>query len=122
MGDRAALMTALRQAPEAVRLEDGTRLSQCISRARTDADLQSLGITFGRVADALRARARSDPDAALQLGYLAGAVRVGARGAAGNLADQLARRIEQRTALEPGAAAASAEAVARGLRAGEEHG
>lgn len=118
----AALMSALRQAPGEVALQDGTRLSQCVSSARTDGELQSLGISFGRLADALRARARADPRAALQLGYLAGAVRAGARGAPGGVAEQLARRIEQLAALAPGAPAASAAALARGLRAGEEHG
>lgn len=121
-GEPPELMSALRQAPGAVALEDGTRLSRCVSNARTDGDLQSLGISFGRLADALRARARTDPSAALQLGYLAGAVRVGARGAADRLADQLARRMQQLTALPPGAPAGSAAALARGKRAGEEHG
>lgn len=121
-GEPAALMAALRQAPEEVTLDDGTRLSECVSSARTDGDLQSVGISFGRLADVLRARAQTDPKAALQLGYLAGAVRSGARGAADRLADQLARRMQQLTALPPGAPAASAAAWARGKRAGEEHG
>ncbi|MBW3606904.1 MAG: hypothetical protein KY463_00885 [Actinobacteria bacterium] len=121
-GDQAALMSALRQAPGEVTLEDGTRLSRCVSRARTDGDLQSLGISFGRLADTLRARAQTDARAALQLGYLAGAVRAGARGAADGLANQLARRIEQLAALPPAAPAASAAALARGKRAGEKRG
>lgn len=121
-GQPAELMTALRQAPGAVVLEDGTRLSRCVSRARTDGELQSLGISFGRLADALRARARSDARAALQLGYLAGAVRAGARGAPGGLADQLARRMQQLAALGPGADPTAATALARGVRAGEGRG
>lgn len=121
-GQPAQLMTALRQAPRAVVLEDGTRLSRCVSRARTDGDLQSLGISFGRVADALRARAQTDAGTALQLGYLAGAVQAGARGAPGGLADQLARRLRQLAALGPGADAAAAAALARGMRAGEAGG
>ena len=121
-GDPPELMTALRQAPGAVVLEDGTRLSRCVSRARTDGDLQSLGISFGRLADRLRARAQTDASSALQLGYLAGAVRAGARGAPGGLADQLARRMHQLATLGPGADPAAATALARGLRAGETRG
>jgi len=121
-GSPAELMTALRQAPGPVVLGDGTRLSRCVSTARTDGDLQSLGLSFGRLADALRARAQADPGAALQLGYLAGAVRAGARGAADGIADQLARRLEQLAALGPGASAAATAALARGLRAGEAGG
>jgi hypothetical protein len=121
-GEPAELMTALRQAPRPVVLQDGTRLSRCVSRARTDGDLQSLGISFGRLADALRARAQNDASAALQLGYLAGAVRAGARGAPGGLADQLARRMRQLAELGPGTPPATATALARGLRAGEGNG
>ena len=121
-GEPAELMSALRQAPGTVALQDGTRLSRCVSAARTDGDLQSLGISFGRLADALRDRAESDTSAALQLGYLAGAVRAGARRAPGALADQLARRIQQLAELGAGARPAAASALARGLRAGEERG
>jgi hypothetical protein len=118
-GEPPELMTALRQAPGAVVLQDGTRLSRCVSRARTDGDLQSLGISFGRLADVLRARAQSDASAALQLGYLAGAVRAGARDAPGGLADQLARRMQQLAAPGPGAQPAAAAQLTRGIRAGE---
>ena len=121
-GDQAELMAALRQAPGAVVLEDGTRLSRCVSTARTDGDLQALGISLGRVADALQARAATDPAAALQLGYLAGAVRAGARRTAGRIADQLARRMEQLATLRPGARAAATAARERGARAGESRG
>ena len=121
-GEPAELMSALRQAPGAVALADGTRLSGCVSSARTDGDLQSLGISFGRLADALRGRVESDASAALQLGYLAGAVRAGARRAPGGLADQLARRIQQLAELGPGAPPAAQTALARGLRAGEARG
>jgi len=121
-GEPAALMTALGRAPGAVVLEDGTRLSRCVSSARTDGDLQSLGLAFGRLADALRTRAQTDGRAALQLGYLAGAVRAGARGAPDGIADQLARRIGQLAALGPGASPAATAALARGARAGEDSG
>ena len=57
VAEPATLMTALRRAPGAVVLQDGTRLSRCVSAARTDGDLQSLGLSLGSLADALRARA-----------------------------------------------------------------
>ena len=116
------LVAALRQAPAAVALQDGTRLSRCVSTARTDGDLQSLGISLGRAADSLRARAGTDPAAAVQLGYLGGAVRAGARGASSGIADQLARRVGQLAMLAPGASAAATAALQRGERAGERSG
>ncbi|MGH2941871.1 MAG: hypothetical protein ACRDLN_03715, partial [Solirubrobacteraceae bacterium] len=73
-----AIVRALAGAPGAVALADGTRLSSCVSRARTDGELQTLGVAFIRAADTLRAQATSDPAAALRLGYLAGAVTAGA--------------------------------------------
>ena len=121
LGEPAALLAALGRAPDAVVLEDGTRLSRCISAARTDGDLQALGIAFGRVADTLREQAASDPGAALRLGYLAGAVQTGAAAGSG-VALQLARRVEQLAALEQDAGAASAAALRRGRRAGVSSG
>ena len=113
------IVRALERAPGAVKLADGTRLSTCVSRARTDGDLQALGVSLTTVADALRARVAFDPGAAAGLGYLAGAVRAGA--AANGLAAELARRIERATALPrdaPQAARAARAARAHGLRAG----
>jgi hypothetical protein len=121
-GEPATLLAALAHAPGAVALQDGTRLSRCVRNARTDGDLQSLGIAFGRLADALRARAPRDPAAALQLGYLGGAVRSGASHASAGIADQLARRMTQLATLAPGASAAAVAALARGARAGESRG
>jgi hypothetical protein len=122
IGEPAGLVAALRRAPAAVTLEDGTRLSRCVSTARTDGDLQSLGISLGRTADVLRLHAATDPAAALQLGYLAGAVRTGASHATSGVAAQLARRMTQIATLGPGASAAATSALARGARAGERNG
>lgn len=121
-GTADSLLAALQRAPRAVVLADGARLSRCVSLARTDADLQSLGLSFSQVADMLRARAGADAAAALQLGYLAGAVRAGAAAAASGVADQLARRIQQLATLEPSARAAATAALARGMRAGQSSG
>ncbi|MFN2462265.1 MAG: hypothetical protein ABR591_16560, partial [Candidatus Velthaea sp.] len=75
--------------------------SRCVSTAG-EGELQSLGLTFTRVADELRARAGRDGAAALQLGYLVGAVRRGAAATPG-IAAQLARRVEQTAALDDAA-------------------
>ena len=116
------VLTALAQAPRAVALPDGTRLSSCVSAARTDGDLQSLAIVFVRAADTLRPRAATDPAAALRLGYLAGAVKAGATRSSGSIATQLARRVEQVATLDSGASAASAAALAQGRTSGERSG
>lgn len=118
----ATMLSALERAPGAVALADGTRLSRCVSSARSEGDLQSLGVAFVRVADALRGRAGARPDAALRLGYLAGAVKAGAARSSGSIAAQLARRVEQVATLEQGASASAAAALARGRRAGERGG
>jgi hypothetical protein len=120
-GDPATIVRALAQAPGAVTLPDGTRLSTCVRRARADGDLQALGLSLISVADTLRARAAADPGAAAALGYLAGAVRAGVAVNQG-LATELGRRVERATALADGAPQAARAARARGLRAGEHSG
>ncbi len=90
-------------------------------RARTDSDLQALGVSFTAAADTLRARVGSDPSAAAGLGYLLAAVRAGVAGNQG-LAGQLGRRVEGATALPAGASAAARAALAGGLRAGRSGG
>jgi hypothetical protein len=117
----AALQAALRQAPPAL-IDGATRVSRCVSAARTDGDLQSLGILFVRVADTLRPQAASDPDAAYALGYLGGAVARGAEASSDRLAAQLARRVAQVTALDEGAHGRCVAALARGRRDGERAG
>jgi hypothetical protein len=121
-GRPEAIVAALQSAPEAVALHDGTRLSRCVSRARTDGDLQSLGFVLTRAADTLRVQAADDPAAALRLGYLAGAVATGAASASSGIALQLARRVDQLAALAPSAGTAATAALARGRQAGERAG
>lgn len=117
----AAMAAMLRQDPPVV-LGDGTRLAGCVSAARTDGELQSLGLLFVRVADMLRAEAASDPDAAFALGYLSGAVRRGSRASSGSIAAQLARRVDQVATLDPSAGATADAALARGRQAGARNG
>ena len=117
-----AIERALGRAPAPVTLATGTRLSTCVTNARSDADLQSAGLVLTRAADHLaEAARRGDTTAALQLGYLVGAVRRGARRTEGIHA-QLQRRIERSTAYLAEAGRQVTAAVSRGRRAGEASG
>ena len=119
-GAPASIAAALRVAPAPVRLPDGTRLSTCLQRARSDAELQDVGVTFTSVADGLAARiARSDADA-LQLGYLIAAARHGARRTNG-VGLELQRRLEQSVGLD-GPPPARRAAFERGSAAGKRTG
>jgi hypothetical protein len=110
------VLAALERAPEPVALADGTRLSDCVAHARSDADLQLVGLTLTPAADEL-AGAKTEA-AAERLGYLVGAMRRGA--AAGNgVQVELVRRVEARVRYEDPALLAAAE---RGARAGETSG
>jgi hypothetical protein len=117
-----AIERALARAPDPVTLPSGTRLSQCVSNARSDADLQTAGAVLTRAADHLAARARTgDAGAALRLGYLVGAARRGAKRTAGIHAE-LQRHIERAAAVLDGTGARIAAALAHGQRAGEATG
>jgi len=76
--DAEVYAQALEAAPEPVRLPDGSAISSCVQLASQPADLQNLGAVVTRVADRLAAQAEEDPRAALELGYLVGAVQRGA--------------------------------------------
>ena len=110
---------ALRSAPGAVRLADGTPLSDCIRQARSDADLQNLGLVLTAVAEDLEGSAPSAPRAALELGYLVGAARRGAPSES-SLQAELVHRLERSAAVEMSSAAR--RALAEGMRAGEARG
>jgi hypothetical protein len=115
----APILQALRAAPGAVRLADGTRLSDCVKRATTDAELQSLGLMLTPLAERLAAAADRSDASALELGYLVGAARRG--GGTLGLQAELVRRLEQAAGLD-GVAPAHRSAYRRGLRAGEARG
>ena len=114
-------LAALRKAPGAARLDNGTALSTCVRQAFSDADLQSIGIAFTAMADSLARRAATSDAAALQMGYLVGATRRGAAHTNGVQAE-LVRRIEQATLLDDTAPAARRAAFDRGLAAGRARG
>jgi len=115
-----AIVTALDRAPARVALSDGTPLSTCIERARSPADVQNVGALYTQVADGLATRVLASDRAAVQLGYLVGASRRGARHTSG-IHDELVRRLEQAVGVG-GAPAARRAAYRRGLVAGERRG
>jgi hypothetical protein len=86
---------ALTAAPGEVRVQ-GTRLSDCFTRAADPAEVQQVGSVFIAAAEGLSAKARSNPHsaAALQLGYLIGAMRHGTSHTQG-IHYETRRRIEQ---------------------------
>jgi hypothetical protein len=88
------ILSTLRRAPAHASLPDGTRLSECVSHAISDAQLQNVGSSFIAAGDELVRRAPTDDGAAFQLGYLAGAAERGAsetEGIARELVDRLDR-------------------------------
>ena len=121
LGAPPAFVRALASAPARVRLADGTRLSTCVRRARSDSDLQALGLSLTGAADALRALVANDPAAAAGLGYLEGAVSAGVA-ANQQLATQLGRRVEHATALDDSAPPAARAALDQGRREGARSG
>jgi hypothetical protein len=117
-----AVLRALRAVPGRVRLASGTPLSQCVARARTDAELQTVGLVLTNAAERLARRAEHrDEGAALQLGYLAGAVRRGAARTAGIHAE-LERRVARAGAFVDEAGPRVERALLRGIAAGEARG
>jgi hypothetical protein len=111
---------ALTSAPGPVRLAGGTKLSSCVERARSEADLQTVGSVLTRTADELAGAMDRSDEAALQLGYLIGAVRKGARHTSG-IHEELVRRVEQAIGVD-GAPPPRRAAFDRGLAAGERTG
>jgi hypothetical protein len=87
---------ALAKAPGEVLLESGTKLSDCFTRAAQPSDVQQVAAVFIDAADGLAAGARANPHspAALQLGYLVGAMRRGSAHTQG-IHYETRRRIEQ---------------------------
>src|SRR3954452_4952929 len=120
-----AIERALGRAPAPVTVGAGTRLSDCVAHAQSDADLQNTGLVLTRVADDLSSRAqRGDARAALGLGYLVGAARRGAAHTSGIHAE-LQHRMESAArplSEEAGRSPTITRALARGLRPGEATG
>jgi hypothetical protein len=89
------LTKALANAPAEVRIE-GTRLSECFTRAANPAEIQQVGAVFIAAAEKLAPAVRARPNGpqAVQLGYLIGAVRHGA-GHTQGIHYETRRRVEQ---------------------------
>ncbi len=113
------VLQALAAAPDRVALADGTPLSECVSRAIDDEQLQTLGATLTTAADRLATRMREgDAAAAVQLGFLIGAVTRGSNRTAGFQGD-LVNRIANAAGLDGGP---HREALLRGRAAGRRRG
>jgi hypothetical protein len=91
----AAYERALKAAPDEVLLEDETLISECLTRNQSGGDLSRVGEAMIETATKLNAEAREDPggDAALQLGYLLGAVKRGTEESEGIHSDLLRRLV-----------------------------
>jgi hypothetical protein len=98
-----AYARALKAAPGEVLLGDDTSISECLPRNQTAGDLSRVGEAAIETAIALNAAAREDPggDAALQLGYLLGAVKRGSEESEGIHSD-LVRRLVAAARFAPG--------------------
>lgn len=92
----ATIRSALARAPGDVRLEGRVRISDCFQHAAGPADVQNLGAIFIASTQQVAERARRAPHshAAVELGYLVGAVRRGARTDTG-VHYESERRVEQ---------------------------
>lgn len=106
-----AVQSALERAPEPVRLEGDTALSECLTRTGAQADVLLVGEVYIAAASKL-----ADDDEAVRVGYLLGAVRRGA-GQTQGIHDELLRRLEQEAAR-----LSDRRAVRRGEQAGLETG
>jgi hypothetical protein len=111
---------ALRAAPGDVALRDGTKLSTCLERADSDAELQEVGLSYVSVATRLAGRVPGSDTAAVQLGFLVGAAQKGASRTQG-VGAELSRRLEQAIGVS-GPPAARRTAYERGLTAGKARG
>ena len=88
-----AYLTALGDAPGAVKVGGETAISECLAPNQTAGDLSTVGVALVEAATRLNAEARAQPggDAALQLGYLIGAAERGAAETEGIHSDLLRR-------------------------------
>jgi hypothetical protein len=126
LGSVDSYLGALKDAPGPVRLGGDTAISDCFSDAQGSGEFADVGQTVIKAATKLNASARQDGggDAAVDLGYLDGAVRKGAQNTAENAVD-LVRRVESAARFTPGGGspgAAFERAYGKGYAAGESSG
>jgi hypothetical protein len=126
LGPVNAYLEALEEAPEAVRLDGTTAISDCIVPSQEGGELSQVGSASIDAAARLNAEAREDPggEATVQLGYLVGAVQEGAAETGGIHAD-LVRRLDTAARASEGDEPFSAEferAFGEGYAAAQEGG
>jgi hypothetical protein len=120
----SAYLDALDSAPDAVRLEGSTQISDCFPAEQDAADLAQVGEAVVDAATRLNAAARRDPEQAVALGYLAAAVAGGTSSTGGIHAD-LVRRLDAAANFAPGGEqlpASFQRAYDDGYAAGQENG
>jgi hypothetical protein len=115
----SAVTKALARAPGEVRLGGRVRISDCFQNAASSADVQNLGAIFIQATGDTAQRVRKAPHshAAVELGYLVGAVRRGAH-TDGGVHYEAGRRVEQELIGVP----TRTPEFRRGLQAGERSG
>jgi hypothetical protein len=116
-------LRALQSAPGEVRLGGGVAISSCLVPSQEGGQLASIGQQMIVAATKLNAEARREPGgpAALQLGYLSGAISKGADA----IHADLVRRINSAAQFSAGGAALPVSferAYSRGYSAGRESG
>jgi hypothetical protein len=118
-------LAALAPAPGPVRLEGGTRISECLPRNQAVGELDRVGASAVRTATLLNAAGRRQPrgPAPLRLGYLLGALSQGAAHTAGIHAE-LVRRLESAARFSTGGSLPPEfrRDYARGYAAGRKNG
>jgi hypothetical protein len=119
-------MNALRAAPGEVILAGETPISGCLLPAAEEGELADLGEDALAAATKLNAQARAEPDgpAALQLGYLLGAIARGSE-ETGGVHAELLRRLTVAARFAPEGQPLSQRFLAayeKGFAAGRDHG
>ena len=113
----------LAKAPEGVAFDDGTTISECLVPEQSGGQLAQVGEEMIAAATTLNAQAREEPTslAAVQLGYLVGAVEKGSEGIHADLVRRLsaAARFSDDQGLLP---AAFERTFGQGYSAGLETG
>ena len=120
-------MNALRAAPGEVSLAGETPISGCLLPAAEEGELADLGEEALAAATKLNAQARAEPGgpAALQLGYLLGAIARGTAEPAGGVHAELLRRLTVAARFAPEGQPLSKRFLAayeKGVAAGRDHG
>ena len=121
--DSTDYIRILARAPEGVAFDDGTTISECLVPEQSGGELATVGEEMVAAATVLNAQARDAPTslAAVQLGYLVGAVENGSEG----IHADLVRRLNSAARFTPGGGLLPAEferTFGQGYSAGLETG